>query len=695
MLSSTEIRKKFIEYFEGNNHLYIKPSKLAQNNDPTLMFTNAGMNQFKDIFLDKKNITDPRYVNSQICLRVSGKHNDLDEIGIDGYHHTLFEMLGNWSMNDYFKEEAIRYSWELLTNEFKLDKNRLYVTVFEGDNVDKINKDTESLEIWSKYIDKEHIIFGNKKDNFWEMGEIGPCGPCSEIHIDIRDNDKINKIPGKNLVNKGNSEVIEIWNIVFIQYQRLIDGSLKKLNKHFIDTGMGFERLTMVLQNKKSNYDTDIFTDYIKKLEEITNKKYKENEESDIAFRVIVDHVRTIILTISEGITPSNIKHGYVIRHILRRAVRYGYSFLNLNEPFLYHFVDDVLEKFKFIDENFTIKPSQVKEIIFSEEQNFFRTLRGGIKRLDNIIKDSNSSKIEAKYVFELYDTYGFPVDLTETILKEKNLTFDKNEYENLMLEQKNRSRINRIDNNSDWINVDKNDSFETIFVGYDNFEYKSKIVKYRKFDNYYQIIFKETPFYGESGGQVGDTGEIIDIDNNIFEVFDAKKINNEIIHFVKTLPTNIECIFTLKIDYKRRLNISKNHSCTHLLHYALRNKFGNNIRQMGSKVDENKLRFDFNFNRNLSDEEINEIENIINTKISEGHKLIEKRNIDIEEAKKEGVICLFTDKYKDKVRIIQFGEFSKELCCGTHVKNTSEIGQIKISKCKSVSSGIKRIEII
>lgn len=695
MLSSSEIRRKFIEYFKKHKHLYIKPSSLIQENDPTLMFTNAGMNQFKDIFLEKKEITDARYTNSQICLRISGKHNDLDEIGIDEYHHTLFEMLGNWSMNDYFKEEAIKFSWDILTNEFKLGKNRLYVTVFEGDNNDNINLDAETLEIWEKYIDKTHIILGNKKDNFWEMGEIGPCGPCTEIHIDIRDDKEINDIPGKDLVNKGHPEVIEIWNIVFIQYQRLVNGTLEKLNKHFIDTGMGLERMTMVLQNKKSTYDTDIFSDYIKKLETLTNKKYKENSKIDIAFRVIVDHIRTIVLTIAEGLSPSNIKQGYVIRHVLRRAVRYGYSFLDINEPFLYNFVKDVINKFKFDNENITVKPEEVEHIIFLEEQNFFKTLKSGIKRLDDIISKSNSNNIEAKYIFELYDTYGFPVDLTEAVLKEKKLCFNKKEYDSLMLEQKNRSRVDRIDNNSEWIIVDKNYCNETVFVGYDKFEYISKIAKYRKFDNYYQIIFKETPFYGESGGQVGDTGKIIDINNNVYEVFDTKKINNEIIHFIKTLPNNLEDIFTLKINVERRINVSKNHSCTHLLNYALRSKFGNNIKQMGSKVDENKLRFDFTFNRILTSEEIGEIENIINDKINRGYDLIERRDIDIEQAKKEGFLGLIKNKYSGKVRLIQFGEFSKELCCGTHVKNTSEIKPIKISKCKTVSSGIKRIEIL
>ena len=695
MITSSEIRRKFIDFFKRNGHLYIKPSLLIQDNDPTLMFTNAGMNQFKNIFLDKKPITDTRYVNSQLCLRVSGKHNDLDEIGADGYHHTLFEMLGNWSMNDYFKEDAIKFSWELLTEEFKLDKERLYVTVFAGDDIDKIEKDIETLEIWSKYIDKDHIILCNKKDNFWEMGEIGPCGPCTEIHIDIRDVDEINKIPGKVLVNKGHPEVIEIWNIVFIQYQRLIDNSLMKLSKHFIDTGMGLERITMVLQNKKSNYDTDIFIDYIRKLEHLTGKRYSENKKTDIAFRIIVDHIRAIVLTISQGLIPSNIKQGYVIRHILRRAVQYGYSSLDIKEPFLYQFVDEVLNKFDFISDTFVTTPQRVKDTMFLEEKNFFNTLMSGIKRLDNIIKNSNSETIDAKYIFELHDTFGFPVDLTEAILKENNLSFDKTEYKNLMLEQKNRSRNDRADTNSEWIEVENNDNCGTKFVGYGNVSCKSKILKYRKIDDYYQIIFKETPFFGESGGQIGDTGDIIDSNNIKYEVFDAKKIGNDIIHFLKILPRNLEDTFTLQINYDRRLNISKNHTCTHLLHYALRYKFGDNIRQMGSKIYDNKLRFDFNFNRVLTDDELNEIKCIINDKINKGCDLIKKIYTNANEAKNDGFIGLFTDKYNGNVQAIQIGDFSKELCCGTHVNNTSEISIIKNIKCKSVASGVKRIEIL
>lgn len=695
MLSSTEIRKKFIEYFEKNQHIYKRPSLLVQDNDPTLMFTNAGMNQFKDIFLNKESITDLRYVNSQVCLRVSGKHNDLDEVGVDNYHHTLFEMLGNWSMNDYFKEGAIKLSWNLLTEVYKLDKNILYVTIFEGDKNDNIEKDNEAYNIWRQYVTEDHIVLGNKHDNFWEMGDIGPCGPCSEIHIDLRNDDERNKIHGEDLVNKDNPEVMEIWNIVFMEYERKNDGSLIKLDKHFIDTGMGFERLTRILQNKTSNYDTDIFYDYILKLEEISNRKYNLDPKIDIAFRVIVDHIRAIILTISEGLIPSNVKQGYVIRRILRRASRYGYSFLDLKEPFLYKFVDIVLDKFDFIKDNFTVNKDIVKDIIFNEEESFLKTLKTGIKRLDNIINTSNSKEIEAKYIFELYDTYGFPVDLTNIILKEKGYNFDINKYNELMSEQKNRSKLDNKNNNVEWINVKEKSSKNDGFVGYDNYEFNSYIVKYRKIEDYFEVVFNETPFYGESGGQIGDIGEITDENNNKIEVFDTKKINNEIVHYLRTLPNNLNSNFLLKINKERRDNISKYHSCTHILHSVLRSKFGENIRQMGSKVYDNKLRFDFNFTRNLTENEILDIENTINSKINSGLELIERRDVSIDDAEKEGCIGLFKDKYGSKVRIVQFGDFSKELCCGTHVKNTKLIGNIKILKCKSISNGIKRIELL
>ena len=694
MISSTEIRNKFINYFNQNGHIYKKPSLLVQDNDPTLMFTNAGMNQFKDIFLDKKEITDKRYVNSQVCLRVSGKHNDLDEVGVDNYHHTLFEMLGNWSMNDYFKEEAIKLSWNLLIDEYKLDKDRLYVTVFEGDEKYNIERDNEAIDIWKRYVSEDHILYGNKKDNFWEMGNIGPCGPCTEIHIDLRNDQERSTINGRDLVNKDNPEVMEIWNIVFIQYERLSDGTLKKLDKHFIDTGMGFERLTRILQNKNSNYDTDIFYDYILKLEEISNKKYNTDTNIDIAFRVIVDHIRAIILTISEGLMPSNIKQGYVIRRILRRASRYGYSFLNLKQPFLYKFVDIVLEKFNFLKDNIKLSNNEIKDIIFNEEEGFLRTLNTGIKRLDEIIEKSNTKEIDSNYIFELYDTYGFPVDLTNIILKEKNYTFDIEKYNKLMEEQKNRSKQNQINNNVLWNNVKEKKSDRDGFVGYDNYEFSSYIVKYRFVDDHYEIMFNETPFYGESGGQIGDIGYIIDDNNNELQVYDTKKLFGEIIHFTKELPKNIEGNFILKIDKTRRDNISKFHTCTHLLHSVLRDKFGENIRQMGSKIYEDKLRFDFNFTRALTKEELQDIEKQINEKINEGIDLIEKRDIDIKEAEKENCIGLFKDKYGDKVRIVQYGNFSKELCCGTHVKNTKEIGMIKILKCSSVSAGVKRIEI-
>ena len=695
-MKNTEIRKLFLDFFQENRHKYAKPSPLVNKTDPTLMFTNAGMNQFKDIFLGNQDIIEKRLVNSQLCLRVSGKHNDLDEVGIDTYHHTLFEMLGNWSMNDYFKEEAIFLAWKLLTEVYKIDKNRLYVTVFEGDKNDNLQKDEEAYKIWSKFVSHERIILGNKHDNFWEMGETGPCGPCTEIHIDARNNEEREKINGESLVNTGHPEVIEIWNIVFIQYERLADRSLKKLEKHFIDTGMGFERLVRVLQNKKSNYDTDIFTPYISAIENLSGLKYKTSEKIDIAMRVIADHIRAITMTIAEGLIPSNIQEGYVIRRILRRAVRYGYSFLNFQEPFLYKLAKIVFEQFEFFKNNIVLNISEVEKIIFKEEESFFKTLKSGMKKLNDIIDISKSQKncnISGYKVFELYDTYGFPSDLTNMILSENKISFNKEEFQKALEEQKNRSRNCANIIKDDWIiiNEGKNE-----FIGYDYLESTSKILKYREiYENdkkYYQIVFAKTPFYGESGGQVGDTGFIITECEDI-EVFDTKKEFEDILHCVKTLPKNLNSEVLLRINIERRNKISANHSCTHILQAALRKLFDENIKQCGSHVDENKLRFDFNYSNKLSEEDIKNLEEFVNEKLHENLKLIEKRDVDIESAKNENVTALFGNKYGEKVRVIEFDSFSKELCCGTHVKNSGIIKNFKILKCKNISSGIKRIE--
>ena len=695
-MKNTEIRKLFLDFFQENRHKYAKPSPLVNKTDPTLMFTNAGMNQFKNIFLGNQDIIEKRLVNSQLCLRVSGKHNDLDEVGIDTYHHTLFEMLGNWSMNDYFKEEAISLAWELLTEVYKIDKNRLYVTVFEGDKNDNLQKDEEAYKIWSKFVSHERIILGNKHDNFWEMGETGPCGPCTEIHIDVRNDEEREKINGKSLVNTGHPEVIEIWNIVFIQYERLADRSLKKLEKHFIDTGMGFERLVRVLQNKKSNYDTDIFTPYISAIENLSGLKYKTSEKIDIAMRVIADHIRAITMTIAEGLIPSNIQEGYVIRRILRRAIRYGYSFLNFQEPFLYKLAKIVFEQFEFLKENIVLNISEVEKIIFKEEESFFKTLKSGMKKLNDIInvaKGKGVKNISGYKVFELYDTYGFPVDLTKIILSENNLHFDNEEFQKALEEQKNRSRNCANIIKGDWIIVNEG---KNEFIGYDYLESTSKILKYREiYENdkkYYQIVFAKTPFYGESGGQVGDTGFIITECEDI-EVFDTKKEFEDILHCVKTLPKNLNSEVLLRINIERRNKISANHSCTHILQAALRKLFDENIKQCGSHVDENKLRFDFNYSNKLSEEDIKNLEEFVNEKLHENLKLIEKRDVDIEFARKENVTALFGNKYGEKVRIIEFENFSKELCCGTHVKNSGIIKNFKILKCKNISSGIKRIE--
>lgn len=692
------IREIFFDFFQKKNHTYKRPSFLVNKDDPNLMFTNAGMNQFKNIFLDQEKITERRLVNSQLCLRISGKHNDLSEVGNDTYHHTLFEMLGNWSMNDYFKEEAISFAWELLVDVYKIDKDRLYVTIFEGDKQDNLNKDEDSYNIWQRFISKDRIILCSKHDNFWEMGETGPCGPCTEIHIDIRSDEERNKIDGKLLVNKNNPEVIELWNIVFIQYERLGDKSLKELNKHFIDTGMGLERLAMVLQNKKSDYDTDIFIPYISAIETLSGLKYDNNEKINVAIRVIADHIRAIVMTIAEGLIPSNIQEGYVIRRLIRRAVRYGYSYLNIKEPFLYKLTYVVFEQFECFKDNITLNIHEVENIILTEEKSFFKTLKDGMKRLEIIIntaKNNDKDIVSGKIVFELYDTYGFPVDLTKMILYENNLSFDCKEFEKSLEEQKNRSRnVAKVDK-GDWKIINEGNN---VFVGYDIYECKAKILKYRHVKEndkeYYQIVFSKTPFYGESGGQVGDTGYISCL-NDIIDVFDTKKEFDDILHCVYKIPDDISTELVLKINIERRNKISANHSCTHILQASLKKLFDENIKQCGSKVDDTKLRFDFNYEKSLDKNDLLKLENFIKDIISKNLQMIERRDIPFEEVKKENIIALFENKYKDSVRIIEFDGFSKELCCGTHVKNTNYIKFFKIIKCKNISNGIKRVEAI
>ena len=698
---SETIRSMFIEYFKNKGHFYIPGSPVLNDKDPSLLFTNAGMNQFKDIFLGLRISDYPRVTNSQLCLRISGKHNDLDDVGKDTYHHTLFEMLGNWSMNDYFKPEAIQYAWELLTEVYQIPKDILYVTVFQGDNDDNLNEDTETYNIWLKYVDESHIVYGNKHDNFWEMGNTGPCGPCTEIHIDLRSQDDKNKIPGKDLVNKDNPEVIEIWNIVFIQYERLTDGSLKRLGKQYVDTGMGFERLVMVLQNEKSTYDTDIFQPYFFHMYNCWNKRYGEGDKNvDIALRVIVDHIRTITISILDGVIPSNTLSGYVIRRVLRRAVRYGYSFLNINKPFLYEMVTIVIEQYKSIKDIDLNNINEVKRIIFDEEELFLKTLQNGLQKIDDIInecKKTNKTTVDGNIVFMLYDTFGFPNDLTRDILLEHNITFDDKQYQKALNEQKERSR-----KNSQMINKDEEDwniisSEPQSFIGYTTLTTTTVILRYREDSkkNHFQIVLKNTPFYGESGGQVGDIGKIMVNDEEI-NVVNTKKIFNMITIITDKLPNNLQGNIIAQVDPLYRQRVSANHSATHLLQATLRKMYGNHLEQKGSFVSADKLRFDFNHNEKISKEDIIKIENTINMKIFENIATFVNENITIDEAREQGVMAIFSDKYSNNLRMINLCDgFSKELCCGTHVKKSSDIGLFKIISENSISAGIRRIEAI
>ena len=698
-MTSKEIRKKFFDFFESKNHKIYSSSPIVVKDDPTLMFVNAGMNQFKDIFLGHKQINTPRVANSQKCLRVSGKHNDLEEVGKDGYHHTMFEMLGNWSFNDYFKKEAIEYAWQFLTEVLGIDKSRLYVTVFEGDEKEKLEKDTEAYNIWKQYIDENRIIFGNKKDNFWEMGEQGPCGPSSEIHIDIRSDEEREKVPGKLLVNKNNPEVIELWNLVFIQYNRNENGSLSNLSGKFIDTGMGLERLTMVMQNKKSNYDTDLFKPLITEIEKISKLKYNSHRDTDIAMRVISDHIRAIAFTIADGQLPSNTGAGYVIRRILRRAIRYGFTFLNLKQPFLYKLLPTLNEILGTTYPELYKQQSFIEKVILEEEKTFLKTLETGLKLLKTIIdktKKENKKEVKGKVAFELYDTYGFPKDLTALILQENGLYFNEKEFEEEMKKQKDRSRMATTQTSSDWIILKKDDVEE--FVGYNMTETTVYITKYKivkkKNKKLYNLVFNITPFYPESGGQIGDTGYIINEDGEKIQIIDTQKEHNIIIHITKELPKNLSSKFKAVVDKQRREKIMANHSATHLLHYALRKTLGPHIEQRGSLVTDTYLRFDFSHYQKLSNEEITKVEKLVNSLIRKDFSLNEMTNIPYEEALKKGAIALFGEKYGDTVRVIQFGE-SIELCGGTHVQSTGRIGCFKIVSETSIAAGIRRIEAI
>ncbi len=694
----TAIRQTFMDFFASKGHEIESSAPMVVKNDPTLMFTNAGMNQFKDYFLGYNQPKFKRIANTQKCLRVSGKHNDLEEVGVDTYHHTMFEMLGNWSFGDYFKKDAIAWAWELLTEVYKIDKNDLYVTVFEGDEEDGTALDQEAIDFWKQHIDEERIILANKKDNFWEMGESGPCGPCSEIHVDIRSTEEKAKVSGKSLVNMDHPQVIEIWNLVFMQYNRKADKSLEKLKDTHVDTGMGLERLAMVLQGVQSNYDTDLFQYLIKHISSLSGIKYGEKESTDIAMRVIADHIRAIAFSITDGQLPSNNGAGYVIRRILRRAVRYGYQTLNLKEPFFYSLVEKLSE---VMGEGFPelVKQKElVEKVVKEEEISFFRTLEQGIRKMDSLIqsaKANNLSELKGEDVFELYDTFGFPLDLTSLIASEHNLKVDETGFNVELTKQKERSRAATKTESEDWITLKEDDVEE--FVGYDILETDVYITKYRKVTQkkkeFYQLVFSMTPFYAEGGGQVGDTG-VIKNENETIAIFDTKKENNLIVHFSNELPKEPTKKFKAIVSGQKRKLTEANHSATHLLHHALRDVLGTHVEQKGSLVNDKYLRFDFSHFSKVNADELALIEQKVNQAIKANIALNEKRNVPMSVAEDMGAMALFGEKYGDVVRVIQFGN-SVELCGGTHVENTANIGMFKITTETAVASGVRRIEAI
>jgi alanyl-tRNA synthetase len=697
-MNSRDIRKAFLVFFESKQHKIVPSAPMVVQNDPTLMFINSGMAPFKDIFLGISPIKYNRVADTQKCLRVSGKHNDLEEVGIDTYHHTMFEMLGNWSFGDYFKTEAIAWSWELLTEVYKLPKDRLYVTVFEGDEKEGIPASTIALEEWKKWVPAERILFGNKKDNFWEMGETGPCGPCSEIHMDCRTDAERAQIDGATLVNKDHPQVIEIWNNVFMQYSRMKDGSLQALPQRHVDTGMGFERLVRVIQGKQSNYDTDIFQPLIQYIAKAAGIEYGKNEKTDIAMRVMSDHIRAIAFCIADGQLPSNVKAGYVIRRILRRAVRYAYTFLNLKEPFLYQLVDILAEQFDGVFQEIVEQKEFVKKVIMEEENSFLRTLASGIQRFEKYQVQNNT--IDGAFAFELFDTYGFPIDLTQLMASEKSYKVDIDGFNKALEEQKTRSRAATQIDADDWVILTDTETFE--FTGYESFEEEVELVKYRKVNakgkDLYHLVFDKSPFYAESGGQIGDTGSMISTSDDADKVaiIDTKKENNQTIHISTTLPKNLNAKFKVRINTAKRSNTTKNHSATHLLHAALKEVLGAHVNQKGSLVNDEYLRFDFSHFSKMTDEEISRVEQIVNEKIAEQINLKEQRNIPYQEAIDSGVTALFGEKYGDFVRVITFDDkFSKELCGGCHVKNTSDIVLFKIISESAVSAGVRRIEAI
>jgi len=699
-MKSKDIREKFLEFFKNKQHKIVPSAPLVNKTDPTLMFINAGMNQFKDYFLGNSVSPAKRIADTQKCLRVSGKHNDLEEVGIDSYHHTMFEMLGNWSFGDYFKKEAIEWAWELLVDEYGLDKDRLYVTVFGGDKNDKLDRDSESAGIWSNLISEDRILDFDRKDNFWEMGETGPCGPCSEIHYDLRPESERIHTPAQELINKDHPLVIEIWNLVFIQYNRIMDGSLQNLPEKHVDTGMGFERLTMAIQGKYSNYDTDLFTPFIEYLEKKTGKKYTSSyaldAKQDIAFRVVVDHIRAVAFAIADGELPGNTGAGYVIRRILRRAVRYYYTFLDQKEPIMYTMVGMLADTFINIFPELDMQKDFVANVILEEENSFLKTLESGLKRLDNL--ETKNNIISGQDAFELYDTYGFPIDLTRLVAADKGLKVDEEGFEKALQEQKNRSKDDAKIERGDWIQLKPDSKIE--FVGYDELEVENThIIKYRRIKQknkyIFQLVLQKTPFYAEGGGQVGDTGLLL-FDDEKIRVENTIKENDLIVHLVEKLPAKPESSLKAVVDSKRRKLIENNHTATHLLQAALKKVLGDHVQQRGSLVNEKYLRFDFSHFKKLSDEEIAKVEEIVNAKVRENISRKEDRDISIEEAKNTGAMMLFGEKYGETVRMITFDDdYSIELCGGCHVKNTGSIGFFKIISENGIASGVRRIEAI
>lgn len=697
-MNSQDIRSTFLDFFKNKKHSIVPSAPMVLKDDPTLMFVNSGMAPFKEYFLGNAQPKNNRIADSQKCLRVSGKHNDLEEVGYDTYHHTLFEMLGNWSFGDYFKKEAIAWAWELLTEVYKIDKDILYVTVFEGsDDADNLGMDTEAYDIWKEYISEDRILKGNKKDNFWEMGDQGPCGPCSEIHVDIRSAEEKAKVDGKSLVNEDHPQVVEIWNLVFMQYNRKADGSLEELPNKHIDTGMGFERLCMVLQNKTSNYDTDVFTPLIREIETITHKDYGKEDKVDVAIRVISDHVRAVAFSIADGQLPSNNGAGYVIRRILRRAVRYGFTFLDKNEPFIYRLVNVLVEKMGQAFPELKAQKQLIENVIKEEETSFLRTLEQGLTILDRIVETAKGKEISGSKVFELKDTYGFPEDLTDLILREKGFTYNKEDYKKRLEEQQSRGRKASELKSDDWTILIEDEEQE--FVGYDTLETNVKITKYRKVTSkkdgeMYQLVFNLTPFYAEGGGQVGDKGYLEDQHGDVVYILDTKKENNVAIHLTKNLPANITEKFKATVDAKQRYRTECNHTATHLLHQALREILGDHVEQKGSAVHSKYLRFDFSHFSKMTVEELRDVENFVNARIESKLPLQEQRNVPMEKALEEGAMALFGEKYGDAVRTIRFGQ-SIELCGGTHVNNTADIWHFKIVSESAVAAGIRRIEAI